>query len=418
MNTNKTITILNKEGVNLSARIDVPLQGEPVAWAIFAHCFTCSKNLNVVRHIARALTRAGFGVLSFDFTGLGASEGEFSETTFSTNVSDLRATAEYMSAHGMKPSMLVGHSLGGAAVLHVAHQLDDIKAIATIGAPFDPAHVTKTFAAHHDTIHGEGEDDAMIAGRPFTIKRAFIEELDRYDPTSYLPHLNAALLVMHSPRDEVVGIDNASKIFAHARHPKSFVSLDGADHILGDERDASYAGELIAQWSKRYLAHKEDEEPVLDARAAEVVVKTGEARFHTEIMARQHGLVADEPASLGGTDHGPGPYELVLAGLGSCTSITLRMYADRKGIALKDVIVRLSHEKRTVIDAEGKPVKRDVMVRRVELIGELDEAQRVRLIEIADRCPVHGTLHRGSTIETWSEQQWREEVSRPSGDSE
>ncbi len=406
MNTKKFVKIRNHEGTTLSARVDVPLQGAPQAWAVFAHCFTCSKSLHVVRHIARGLTGCGFGVLSFDFTGLGKSEGDFSETTFTTNVEDLKATIAHMTEEGMAPSLLVGHSLGGAAALHVAHELDQIKAVATIGAPFKPIHVAETFRAHHDTIVEEGQATALIAGREFTIRKEFLEDLERCDPDRYIPKLGAALLVMHAPLDQTVGIENASQIFQIARHPKSFVSLDRADHLLSEEKDASYAGEVIGKWSERYL--EIDHHEPLDARKAAVVVKTGQSHFHTDVMARHHALVADEPHSLGGTDHGPTPYDFLLAGLGSCTSITLRMYADRKEIPLEDVIVRLSNKKVHAQNDQGKLIKRDVMTRRIELFGDkLTGEQRERLLEIADRCPVHKTLHQGSEIITVSEEAWQ-----------
>lgn len=400
----ETFTFPNARGEQLAARIDYPESGHAKAWALFAHCFTCSKDLPSVKHIVRALTLKGLGVMSFDFTGLGQSEGAFEETTFSSNIDDLNLAYAHMREHGRAPALLIGHSLGGAAVLQARQHMPEVKAIATIGAPFEPSHVKKTFAAHHDTIQEHGEATATLAGRPFTIRSEFVEDLDSFDPATYIPKLRAALLIMHAPLDRTVDIENATRIFVTARGPKSFISLDDADHLLTRDADADYVGHMIAEWSSRYIEALPDASTItpqqMDPKGSEVVLRTGTSTYHTDVVARGHALIADEPESLGGTDHGPTPYDYLLTALGSCTSITLRMYADRKKIPLEAVTVRLVHEKQTRSNAEGKPTKVDVLTRRLELHGDLTEEQRKRLVEIADRCPVHKTLHKGSEVVT------------------
>lgn len=243
----------NAQGHALAARLDLP-EDAPKAYAIFAHCFTCSKNLRASRSVSQALTGEGWGVLRFDFTGIGRSEGEFAATTFSTNLQDLEAAAGYLAEHHGPPCLLVGHSLGGAAVVHAAHAIPSVRAVATIGAPYDPGHVKHLFQAHTETIREEGEAEVSIGGRPFRIRREFLDDLEREGLVEVVRGLRRALLVLHAPRDTIVGIENAAHLFEAARHPKSFISLDTADHLLSDEADADYAGRVIAAWAERYRA--------------------------------------------------------------------------------------------------------------------------------------------------------------------
>ena len=398
MGNRTKISFENPDGHALSARVERPLDGHARAWALFAHCFTCSKDLRAARRIVDGLNRRGVAVLSFDFTGLGQSEGEFAETNFSTNIADLVAAARYMGEHHQAPALLVGHSLGGAAVLHAAHQLDSVRAVATIAAPFEPEHVARMFEESREEIERTGQATVELAGRSFTITRQLLEDLEGRRPEEIIGQLDRALLVLHAPRDESVSIDNATRIFTAARHPRSYISLDGADHLLSDPEDAAYAGEVIGSWAERYIDMEHGHD--LDGQIqAQVVTRTGRETYHTDVMAGHHGLVADEPTSVGGQDHGPSPYDLLLAALGTCTSMTLRMYADRKGWPLEQALVHLDHERRHAEDCEScedQGAKLDHIDRHVELLGDLDEAQRERLLEIADRCPVHRTL--GSEI--------------------
>ena len=384
----------NAAGIELSARLELPVNQHPHTYAIFAHCFTCSSSLSAVRNISRALHQEGVAVLRFDFTGLGESEGEFSATNFTSNIADLIAAAEFLAAEYEAPELLVGHSLGGAATLCAAGQLDSVTAVATIGAPFDPMHVTKMLRGGIEEITEHGEAEVEIGGRPFRIRKQFLEDLEGYDIEKNIAKLDKALLIMHSPQDLIVAIENAAQIYHAARHPKSFVSLDGADHLLSAKADSRYAGEVLASWVKRYLSIPAREKL---ERQKDIAVRLGDEGFTTEVMVRHHSLTADEPESIGGNDFGPNPYELLSASLGTCTAMTMQMYARRKKWDLREVIVHLDHRKDYAEDlfhaADEKPPKIDHFDRLIEMVGELDEQQRARLLEIADRCPVHRTLH-------------------------
>ncbi|MEM1348082.1 MAG: bifunctional alpha/beta hydrolase/OsmC family protein [Myxococcota bacterium] len=392
----------NGRGHELSARLELPLHDHPSAFAVFAHCFTCSKNLKVVQHISEALTAEGIAVLRFDFTGLGQSQGDFAKTSFSTNISDLVATCRFLEAEYEAPSILIGHSLGGAAVLHAAHALPSVKAVATIGAPFDPAHVRHLLTSTGEIPEDQQTIEFEIAGRTFTLDRAFLEDLDKHDPEELVSTLKRPLLIMHAPLDHTVGIENASRIFSAAKHPKSFISLDKADHVLSNEADARYAGDVIASWVHRFLPQVHEHYEGLERGEAQTVVRIGRERFHTDILSSDHALLADEPKGYGGGDEGPSPYDLLLSALGACTAMTLRMYADRKGWSLDAVTVRLTHEQNHKTDAEGTGAQGHAtkskgkgieLIRKfIELTGDLDADQRERLHQIADRCPVHRTL--------------------------
>ena len=392
------VTFSNKQGDALAARLDMPVEGEPVAYAIFAHCFTCSKNLKAVGHISNALTMQGIAVLRFDFTGLGNSAGDFANTNFSSNVDDLLAAAAYLSGHHQAPDILVGHSLGGAAVLQAASRLNHVAAVATIGAPFDPGHVKHLLEESIDEIEAAGKATVSLAGRSFTIKKQFLDDLETQRADEVIRSLKRALLVFHSPIDTTVGIDNAAKIFGAAKHPKSFISLDQADHLLTREADSLYVGTVLAAWAQKYISTidrtEDTPEPTSEHRVA---VRIGSEGFRTEINANGHMLVADEPVSVGGTDTGPTPYDLLNASLGACTVMTLRMYADHKKWPLEGATVYLKHGKIHASDCEECETKGDAKIDRIERVlafeGPLDDAQKRRLMEIADRCPVHRTLH-------------------------
>jgi putative redox protein len=391
-----TIQFENAGGEMLSGRLDRPLEGAPLAYAIFAHCFTCSKQTRAVAAVSRALTQRGIAVLRFDFTGLGDSQGDFADTTFSSNVDDLVRAADYLGARLAPPEILVGHSFGGTACLKAAARLPGVKAVATIGSPFDPAHVRHLLSDAREAIERDGEASVTLAGRPFRIKRQFLEDLDTANMASTLPQLKRALLVLHSPVDDVVDIDNAAQIYRAARHPKSFISLDTADHMLSSPADADYAGSVIAGWAARYIQGR-DKRPRSEATVDhQAVARIGSNGFRTQISAGGHHLVADEPADVGGTDSGPAPYDLLVAALGACTAMTLRMYADRKQWPLEAVTVALSHRKIQASDCPGCKTatgQLDQIIRRIEIVGSLDAQQRQRLLEIADRCPVHRTLN-------------------------
>jgi putative redox protein len=382
----------NASGEKLSALLERPA-AQPLAFALFAHCFTCGKDNLAAKRIAQALTARGIAVLRFDFTGLGASEGEFANTTFSSNVADLVAAADHLRKMYQAPAILIGHSLGGAAVLAAAHRVPEARAVATIAAPADPAHVTGLFKQHVADIHEKGEVEVALAGRPFRIRREFLDDVAMQKLEQCVRDLRKALLVMHSPTDDLVGIDNASAIFTAAKHPKSFVSLHGADHLLSKRADAVYVAEIIAAWSERYLdmVPEPDEMPVYGV----LVGETGNGKFEQSVIVGKHRLLADEPVSAGGNGSGPNPYDYLLASLGACTSMTIRLYADLKKLPLRHVSVRLTHDKIHAADCENcetKEGKIDRIDREVTLEGDLTAEQRARLMEIADKCPVHRTL--------------------------
>lgn len=405
MNTRK-VGFPNSRGEQLAARLELPDDEEPIGYAVFAHCFTCTKNLKAAVNIARAMSSRRIAVLRFDFTGLGESEGDFSRTTFSSEVNDLVAAARFLEREYAAPRLLVGHSLGGAAVLAAAAQIPSARAISTIAAPFDPAHLRQLLGETAEQIEQRGEASVHLGGSEFTIRKSLLDDLEMQRPEETLGRLDRALLILHAPGDRVVGIDNATLIFEAAAHPKSFISLGDADHLLSDAADSRYAGEVIAGWAGRYF---ESSDPVAvrrsqkDAADNRVTARTGAEGFRTEIFANGFSMVADEPVSYGGTDEGPSPYEYLMAGLGACTTMTLQMYARRKGWPLKDALARLSHQKihaEDCRDCEEREGRIDRFERELELIGDLDGEQRQKLLEIAEKCPVHRTLAGTIKIET------------------
>ena len=393
------VTFPGAQGDRLAARLDRP-DGPHLGTALFAHCFSCSKDIAAARRISGRLAAMGFAVLRFDFTGLGHSEGEFANTTFSSNVGDLAAAAAWLDSRGMAPGVLIGHSLGGAAVLKAAGEIASARAVVTIGAPFDPAHVTHNFADALDLIEAEGAAEVDLGGRRLRVGRDFVRDVAAESLEPAIAGLKRALLVLHAPRDAVVGIENATQIFTAAKHPKSFVTLDDADHLISRPADAEYAAEVIAAWAGRYLDLDAPEAP---DGAPEGVVRSSEADpdgFLQDITAGpHHGMVADEPASHGGTDRGMSPYGFLSAALAACTSMTIRIYARRKGWPLDHVSVDVTHQKVHGADSAGG-AKIDCFTRAVRLEGALDAEQRSRLLAIADRCPVHRTLEAGARVET------------------
>ena len=380
-----------EEGHRLAGRLDLP-DGPPRGCAVFAHCFTCTRNSRAAVHVSRGLAAHGLAVLRFDFTGLGDSGGEFADSSFSGNVQDLVAAARALAARGLPPTLLVGHSFGGAAVLAAAAAIDSVRAVATIAAPFDVGHVARLFPAGVEAARRDGTAEVEVGGNRFQLGRAFIEDLGRNDQAERIASLRKPLLVLHSPVDAEVGIDNASRIFQAAMHPKSFVSLDGADHLLGSTEDAAFAASVIAAWASRYI----------DAAGAPAthddglvhVEETGVGGYQVEVGIGAARFLADEPTEVGGLGSGPTPYELLASALGACTVMTLRMYADHKKLPLQQVAASIGHCKQ-----KGESPT-DLFTRSLRLTGELDAAQRARLLEIADRCPVHRTLAAGARVQT------------------
>ncbi len=382
----------------LAASLDLP-DGEPTAYALLAHCFTCGKDVLAAKRIAEGLAKHGIATLRFDFTGIGASEGEFANTTFSSNIGDLVLAADHLRKTKRAPAILIGHSLGGAAILAAASMIPEATCVATIAAPSDPAHVTHLFKDHIPAIREQGELEVSLAGRPFRIKREFLEDIAEHKLTDTVAKLHKPLLIFHSPTDDYVGIDNATRLFVAAKHPKSFISLAGADHLLTQKRDAVYVADMISTWAMRYL---DAVSPVAAAEAVAnppagvvVVSETRASKLQNLISAGRHRILADEPVDAGGLDSGPGPYDFLLASLGACTSMTLRMYADRKAIPLDRTTVTLKHERIYAKDCEACETQ-EGMISRIERVitmdGNLDAEQRKKLMEIADKCPVHRTL--------------------------
>ncbi|MCK0143377.1 bifunctional alpha/beta hydrolase/OsmC family protein [Aliiroseovarius sp. F20344] len=388
-------------GHDLAARLDLP-DGPHLATALFAHCFTCGKDIAAARRISARLAAVGIAVLRFDFTGLGHSDGDFENTSFTSNVRDLENAAQALSARGLSPSLLIGHSLGGAAVIKAATHLAGIQGVVTIGAPADPSHVIENFAEELSSIQAEGAAEVCLGGRPFRISAGFVEDVQSTELDEALKSLNAALLVLHAPRDQIVSIDNAATLFMGAKHPKSFVTLDDADHLISRASDAEYVADVIATWATKYINLTP---PAPPPGAPEGIVRVSEADprgFLQDVQSGpNHHTLADEPLAYGGTNKGMSPYGFLSAGLGACTSMTIRMYARRKGWPLDHVRVEVSHDKVHAQDAEtGAKNRIDTFRREIHLTGDLDADQRQRLLEIADRCPVHRTLENSSQIET------------------
>lgn len=397
------ITFPGSQDAELAARLDLPA-GPPSAFALFAHCFTCSKDVFAASRVAAGLTEAGFGVLRFDFTGLGSSEGDFANTDFSSNVEDLRRAVAWLTEHHRAPQLLVGHSLGGAAVLAMANEFPEVRAVATIGAPADVTHLEALLGDAVATIERDGEAEVELAGRAVRIRRQLLEDLRGVDLVERVATLRRPLLVLHSPIDATVGIEHAARLYTAARHPKSFVALDGADHLLTRRADATFAARMIGTWAERFLVDHSGQAPVPSATAQVVVAETTQGRFLNHVVAGDHRFLTDEPVAVGGFDAGPSPYDLLAAALGACTSMTLRMYADRKRLSLDRIVVEVDHAKVHVDECgaacDGRTGVVDRLLRTIHLAGELDDAQRTRLLEIADRCPVHRTLEGSSVVVT------------------
>lgn len=383
------------QGSTLAARLDLPL-GKPSAYAIFAHCFTCTKDSKAASYISSALVAAGIAVLRFDFTGLGGSEGDFSNTGFTSNIEDLVSAADFLRSEYEAPKLLVGHSLGGTAVLAAAPQIKEVDAVATINAPADPAHVIGNFASSLEKIESTGKAEVILGGRAFTIRKSFVDDAREQRMQEILPKLRRALLVMHSPRDRIVDVSNAQKIFVAAKHPKSFISLDDADHLLSRRDDARYAGMVLAAWAARYLPGRVDQEAMNSGKGDVLVMEAGDGKYAQTINVGRHWLRSDEPPSVGGDDSGPSPYQLLSASLGACTSMTMRMYAEHKKWSVGKISVRVHHKKihaKDCAECEKKEGKVDRIEREIRVEGNLTDEQRQRLLEIADKCPVDRTLH-------------------------
>ena len=397
------LNIQNKKGHKLQAYLELPADQKPQYYAIFAHCFTCSSALGAVKNISRSLTSHGFGVVRFDFTGLGRSEGEFAESHFSANVDDLLAVNDYLKENYQAPGLLVGHSLGGSAVIVAASKLENIKAVATVGAPATVSHVTRLFSHGIDEVKEKGEVEVNIGGRPFKINEEFVEDFGKIDLPEITKNLHKPLLIMHAPFDQIVGIDNAHKLYHDAHHPKSFVSLDDANHLLTNSRDSMYVGNVIGTWVQRYFEPQDN--TMLDTQGEQLVAHLNiiEDNFTTSIQTKKHNFIADEPANIGGNDFGPSPYDYLSAGLAACTVMTLKMYAQRKKWDLQEVYAYITYSKKhsddLMLDIEI-PTRIDHLQKKLKFVGNLDEKQKTRLKEIASRCPVHKTLQSEVIIET------------------
>ncbi len=397
------VEILTNEGLKLAGLMELP-EHRPHAYALFAHCFTCSKNIAAASRIAQGLAQQGYGVLRFDFTGLGNSEGEFSNSNFSSNVADLVAAANFLRDNYAAPRLMVGHSLGGTAVLLAAHEVPECKAVVSVGSPSSAEHVAKQFSCDIAEIEAKGEATVSLAGREFTIKKQFIDDLKAAELN--IASLKKSLLVMHSPIDAVVSINEAASIFQSAKHPKSFVSLDNADHLLTKTADAQYVALTIAAWASRFI-NDADVKAVEESRptvaAGHVVIEEKDGIFTQDVFTDHHHWLADEPLAVGGGNAGPDPYEHLLAALGTCTVMTLRLYANRKKWAVGKISVSLSHSRdhgSDCVHCDDDHAQIDLIDRTISVTGQLSASEQNRLLEIADRCPVHRTLHNKLVVQS------------------
>lgn len=394
MKTRK-IRFENTDGIELSAELDLPTGAKAHHYALFAHCFTCSKNLLAVKRLSKGLTDKGYGVFKFDFTGLGSSDGDFADTNFSSNVEDLISAAKYMEEHYASPNLIIGHSLGGAAVLQAAHYIKGLSGVVTIAAPYDPDHVNHLFDDWKDEIHQNGKATVTLAGRKFTIKKQFLEDLQSDQVNPRLHKLNLPLLILHSPQDEIVGIENAAEIYKNAEHPKSYISLDGSDHLMTKDEDATYVGRVIAEWAVRYVGGDDKQVDSEETKKDAVAELHYEDKFTTDVQTGTHRWVADEPKDVGGHNEGPAPGQLLMSALASCSAMTVMMYVRRKEWPLKRIRVHV-HKKET-----DKAIPHSTYIKEVELTGpDLSDKQRKRCLEIAGRCPIHRTLSMASEIES------------------
>ncbi|MCG2431062.1 bifunctional alpha/beta hydrolase/OsmC family protein [Aequorivita xiaoshiensis] len=400
MNIHK-VSFTNKDEEQLAGRLELPLDQKPHNFVIFAHCFTCTKNLTAVKNVGRALTNEGFGVLRFDFTGLGESEGDFENTNFSGNVDDLIEAANFLENNYQAPTLIIGHSLGGAAAIFAASKLESIKAVAVINSPSDPSHVMHLLKDSEQEITRNGKAKVNLGGVDFTIKKQFLDDLENNTLKDVVSDLRKALLILHSPQDNTVGIKNAEKIYIAAHHPKSFVSLDGVDHLLSKKEDSKYVGEVIAGWASRYVEIPSAKEIRSKSKVAASLGQ--DEKFTTNLKVGDHYLIADEPKSFGGNNFGPSPYEFLSAGLAACTVMTIHMYARRKNWDVGNVSVHIDYSKEHAIDCqecEKDSSKIDTFKREIKLVGNLTDEQKTKLMQIADKCPVHKTLHSKTQIIT------------------
>ncbi|MFT6907447.1 MAG: putative OsmC-like protein/alpha/beta superfamily hydrolase [Oleiphilaceae bacterium] len=381
-------------GMSLSGLLEFPANNAK-AYAVFAHCFTCGKDIAAASRISGALVERGFAVLRFDFTGLGNSDGDFANTNFSSNLDDLRAAASFLAENYLAPQLLIGHSLGGAAVLAVANSIESVKAVVSIGAPAKAEHVIHNFEASLDEINHKGVATVKLGFREFSIKKQFVDDLSENSKHAF-ELKGKSLLVLHSPVDAIVSINEAEKIYSNVKHPKSFISLDKADHFLSKKSDAEYAATVISSWADKYITKENTLPNTSLAVTGSVVVSEKDHKFTLNVVSDSHYWLADEPLAVGGKNLGPDPYEHLLAALGTCTVMTLRMYAKLKKIHLDDIIVTLSHSKNYHEDCQSCEDTNDyveLINRQIKIVGDITDEQRHKLLAIADKCPVHKTLH-------------------------
>lgn len=387
------VTFTNREGEELVGRLELPIDQRPHNFVVFAHCFTCTKNLIAIRNIARELVREGFGVLRFDFTGLGESEGEFENTNFSGNVDDLVDAANYLKEEYTAPTLIIGHSLGGSAAIFAAEQIPSVKAVAVISSPSNPEHVKNLVKDDIETIRKNGKARVNIGGRDFTLKKQFLDDIKNHPLTEVVANFRKSLLILHSPQDRIVGIENAKDLFIAAWHPKSYISLDGMDHMLSGQENSHYVGKVITGWAMRYVSMPKAETLQSNKQVAARLDNT--EKFTTYMKLGDHNALADEPTTYGGNNFGPSPYEYLSGALASCTAMTVQMYARRKKWNLENITVHIDHSKEHAVDCENcesSSAKIDTFTKTIKIEGDLTREQKERLMEIADRCPVHRTL--------------------------